>query len=112
MPTRESLKRRALAFKNRLWFNGDWLFVFDNLPTEQLALAIPVGNQVAAKAEAEVDVNNTEPEQQEVDFCNVAAIRRALFSNDIELLKLIYERAKKHESTFSDTASRVYDKAK
>ena len=78
-----------LDLKHKLPFNGDWLFV------------------TATPYDGPQDGEGSQPAHDRPD-----AILRRIKSNDIDVVKLAYERAKAHESAVYETANHVYDKAK
>jgi hypothetical protein len=107
-----SVKKSILAVKTKLPFNGDWLFVSDDPPAKQHNQEAPAVNQLGGIANPEAEKTDIHPENEEIDYCDSRAIRQALYSNELDLIKIIYERAMGHESIISNIASRVYDKAK
>lgn len=112
MPDWNAVKKSILAVKTKLPFNGDWLFVSDDPPAKQHIQEAPAVNQLSGMADSEEEKPDIHTDDEKLDYCNSRAIRQALYSNELDLVKLIYERAKGHESIISDTASRIYDKAK
>lgn len=75
--------------KSKLPMNGDWLYVTETPSTEQ-----PQQEDLATKHDTP------------------AKVLEDLTSNDIETIKLIYERAKAHESRIENIGNLTRDKAK
>jgi large-conductance mechanosensitive channel len=86
----KSLREWFFHAKTRLPANGDWIFVTGDLPGD----------------------SPEDPANPEEPFIDVGSVRSSLYSNDPDLIKLVYERAKAYEATISNYTNRVYDKAK
>lgn len=74
--------------KHKLPFNGDWLFV------------------------TETPYRGQQDEGPQQDYVKPNAILCSIESDDIDVIRLVYERAKGHESVVYETANHVRDKAK